>query len=82
MMKITGLSHLFKWENLHNWWLTKYVCVCVCVCVCERERERASLNNFLTFWHPIKVCNAVIHIIAYWFVSWLITLSKIFFIPM
>uniref|UniRef100_A0AAZ3QLE3 Tc1-like transposase DDE domain-containing protein n=1 Tax=Oncorhynchus tshawytscha TaxID=74940 RepID=A0AAZ3QLE3_ONCTS len=23
MMKITGLSHL-KWENLHNWWLTKY----------------------------------------------------------
>ncbi len=24
MMKITGLSHLFKWENLHNWCLTKY----------------------------------------------------------
>ncbi len=24
MMKITGLSHLFLWENLHNWWLTKY----------------------------------------------------------
>ncbi len=24
MMKITLLSHLFKWENLHNWWLTKY----------------------------------------------------------
>ncbi len=24
MMQITGLSHLFKWENLHNWWLTKY----------------------------------------------------------
>ncbi len=24
MMKISGLSHLFKWENLHNWWLTKY----------------------------------------------------------
>ena len=23
-MKITGLSHIFKWENLHNWWLTKY----------------------------------------------------------
>ncbi len=41
MMKITGLSHLFKWENLHNWWLTKYffaplyiyIYVCVCVCV-------------------------------------------------
>ncbi len=24
MMKMTGLSHLLKWENLHNWWLTKY----------------------------------------------------------
>ena len=24
MMKITGLSHLFKWENFQNWWLTKY----------------------------------------------------------
>ncbi len=24
MMKMTSLSHLFKWENLHNWWLTKY----------------------------------------------------------
>ncbi len=24
MMKITGLSHIFKWENLHNWRLTKY----------------------------------------------------------
>ncbi len=23
-MKITGLSHLFKWEIFHNWWLTKY----------------------------------------------------------
>ncbi len=44
MMKITGLSHLFKWENLHNWWLTEdffaplYVCmyvmyVCMYVCM-------------------------------------------------
>ncbi len=24
MMKITGLSHLFKWENLQIWWLAKY----------------------------------------------------------
>ncbi len=24
MMKITGPSHLFKRENLHNWWLSKY----------------------------------------------------------
>ncbi len=36
-MKITGLSHLFKWENLHNWWLTKYffasLYIYICVCV-------------------------------------------------
>ena len=23
-MKITGLSHLFKWDNLHNWWLNTF----------------------------------------------------------
>uniref|UniRef100_A0A672NSN8 Calcium/calmodulin-dependent protein kinase II association-domain domain-containing protein n=1 Tax=Sinocyclocheilus grahami TaxID=75366 RepID=A0A672NSN8_SINGR len=33
-MKITGLSHLFKWENLHNWWLTKYFFSPLYVCVC------------------------------------------------
>ncbi len=31
MMKITGLSHLNKWENLHNWWLTKYFFAPLCV---------------------------------------------------
>ncbi len=31
MMKITGLSHPFKWENLHNWWLTKYFFAPLCV---------------------------------------------------
>ncbi len=30
-MKITGLSHLFKWENLHNWWLTKYFFAPLCI---------------------------------------------------
>ncbi len=36
MMKITGLSHLFKWENLHNWWLTKYFFVPLYIChVCN-----------------------------------------------
>ncbi len=40
MMKITGLSHLFKWENLHNWWMTKYffaplyIYIYICVCIC------------------------------------------------
>ncbi len=42
VLLITGLSHLFKWENLHNWWLTKYffapLYVCVCVCVCGGVR--------------------------------------------
>ncbi len=32
MMKITGLSHLFKWENLHNWWLNKYFFAPLYVC--------------------------------------------------
>ncbi len=38
MMKITGLSHLFKWENLHNWWLTKYffapLCIYIYIYIC------------------------------------------------
>ncbi len=41
MMKITGLSHLFKWENLHNWWLTKYFFAPLYI-YRERERERES----------------------------------------
>ncbi len=42
MMKITGLSHLFKWENLHNWWLAKYffaplyVFLCTTLCFLYR----------------------------------------------
>ncbi len=42
MMKITGLSHLFKWENLHNWWLTKYFC-CPTVYI-------------YIFWLPFIIC--------------------------
>ncbi len=41
MMKITGLSHLFKWENLHNWWLTKYFFAPLYI--------RNILNNIITF---------------------------------
>ncbi len=33
MMKITGLSHLFKWENLHNWWLTEYFFAPLYICM-------------------------------------------------
>ena len=35
MMKITGLSHLFKWENLHNWWLTKYFFAPLYIPLCD-----------------------------------------------
>ncbi len=37
-MKITGLSHLFKWENLHNWWLTKYFFAPLYIYVCEHNQ--------------------------------------------
>ncbi len=41
MMKSTGLSHLFKWENVHNWWLTKYFFAPLYIYIyIERERER------------------------------------------
>ncbi len=42
-MKITGLSHLFKWENLHNWWLTKYFFAPLYVC--PRSGEGCPLKN-------------------------------------
>ncbi len=45
MMKITGLSHLFKWENLHNWWLTKYFFAPLCVYIYIRNM---GLKNILT----------------------------------
>ncbi len=47
MMKITGLSHLFKWENLHNWWLTKYFFAPLYVSV----RSEIKPKNGLYFNH-------------------------------
>ncbi len=47
MMKITGLSHLFKWENLHNWWLTKYFFAPLYVC--GHETCALKLNSFLKY---------------------------------
>ncbi len=63
MKKITGLSHLFKWENLHNWWLTKYFFAPLYIqnkfcnneyntCGCNyevkcNEQEFSSQHNFL-----------------------------------
>ncbi len=37
MMKITGLSHLLKWENLHNWWLTKYFFAPLYICSTSKK---------------------------------------------
>ena len=48
MMKITGLSHLFKWENLHNWWLTKYFFA------------PQYVNRVLSFWQQICVFHHVL----------------------
>ncbi len=51
MMKITGLSHLFKWENLHNWWLTKYffapLCVCVYIYIYKIELHKIHIHLFI-----------------------------------
>ncbi len=51
MMKITGLSHLFKWENLHNWWLTKYFFAPLYVCVYIRGRPiiGADIKHFTDY---------------------------------
>ncbi len=64
VMKMTGLSHLFKWENLHNWWLTKYffapLCVCVCVCVCvyiyiyTHNPNDGTVGTFFFIWINLK----------------------------
>ena len=58
MMKTTGLSHLFKWENLHNWWLTKYffapLCVNnVCFFICNTF---AKISNMFLLCHYGVLC--------------------------
>ncbi len=57
MMKMTGLSHLFKWENLHNWWLTKYYFAplyiyikCVCCFILLQE-----LLRFMTLYVQLLI---------------------------
>ncbi len=47
MMKITGLSHLFKWENLHNWWLTKYFFAPLYIHIVLQILSRQSHQLFL-----------------------------------
>ncbi len=52
MMKITGLSHLCKWENLHNWWLTKYFFAPLYIYMCMYN---VSLYVFPLFWFKLFV---------------------------
>ncbi len=56
MMKITGLSHHFKWENLHNWWLTKYFFAPLYVRSTE-QLLRVSLNTSAALGHLFIQCH-------------------------
>ena len=58
MMKITGLSHFFKWENLHNWWLTKYFFSPLCVCLQSTSRQDYPLFC-LTISRLVCLCHKV-----------------------
>ncbi len=55
MMKITGLSHLFKWENLHNWWLTKYFFAPLYVCVF------CILSSVYVSKYVLSICKLFLH---------------------
>ncbi len=54
MMKITGLSHLFKWENLHNWWLTKYFFAPLYIAIPFQELQRMALFGLQSYF-PVFV---------------------------
>ncbi len=47
MMKITGLSHVFKWENLHNWWLTKYFFAPLYIYIDSTENRNTCVITWL-----------------------------------
>ncbi len=58
MMKITGLSHLFKWENLHNWWLTKYFFAPLYVTLehrCSHKQHRYICSNSQQYIVWVKI---------------------------
>ncbi len=63
MMKITGLSHLFKWENLHNWWLTKYFFAPLYIYIYKRNSYRqtsvALHENEDVCCKSVKIVNCV-----------------------
>jgi len=52
MMNITGLSHLFKWENLHNWWLTKYFFAPLYM---YNTKHSSNLSTYLLTLHMCKM---------------------------
>ncbi len=60
MMKITGLSHLFKWENLHNWWLTKYffapLYIYICMCMYSGYGKYSDPLKFFTLCYIAAIC--------------------------
>ncbi len=67
MMKITGLSHLFKWENLHNWWLTKYFfaplyVICCFICSSWMGSNLVFLLSFCKNFLNIRRINKMNHI--------------------
>ncbi len=55
-MKITGLSHLFKWENLHNWWLNTflphyiYIYIFNSVMLVSRVKNGSMHNELVGLW--------------------------------
>ncbi len=55
-MKITGLSHLFKWENLHNWWLTKYFFAPLYICIYRKKNYVLSncLSVLILYFNAAK----------------------------
>ncbi len=61
MMKITGLSHLFKWENLHNWWLTKYFFAPLYIINIHNTHTHILCRQKLSFWMRLIV---IIHFTA------------------
>ncbi len=66
MMKITGLSHLFKWEN---WWLTKYffaplyiyIYIYIYISAVKRLIAIDHIQNKRSCFHNICVCTVYIY---------------------
>ncbi len=55
MMKITGLSHLFKWENLHNLWLTNTFLPHCIIIECEQSiAGNRPVKEILQLYHSMS----------------------------